>query len=59
MYGFCIIVKLLSTEFGVLVVPAFRDSIDVPLVVRRLHKSRKEVRLEKNTNEYLNDEVHV
>ena len=25
-------------------VPAFRDVIDVPLVVRRLHKSRKEVR---------------
>jgi len=24
-------------------VPAFRDVIDVPLVVRRLHKSRKEV----------------
>lgn len=23
--------------------PAFRDVIDVPLVVRRLHKSRKEV----------------
>ncbi|KAM6550206.1 hypothetical protein CsatB_000014 [Cannabis sativa] len=26
--------------------PAFRDVIDVPLVVRRLHKSRKEVRKE-------------
>lgn len=26
-----------------LAVPAFRDVIDVPLVVRRLHKSRKEV----------------
>ncbi|KAL2548136.1 L-arabinokinase [Forsythia ovata] len=26
--------------------PAFRDTIDVPLVVRRLHKSRKEVRRE-------------
>ncbi|XP_022881415.1 L-arabinokinase-like isoform X2 [Olea europaea var. sylvestris] len=26
--------------------PAFRDSIDVPLVVRRLHKSREEVRKE-------------
>ncbi|XP_070038546.1 L-arabinokinase-like isoform X2 [Nicotiana tomentosiformis] len=26
--------------------PAFRDIIDVPLVVRRLHKSRKEVRKE-------------
>ncbi|KAK4782774.1 hypothetical protein SAY86_007148 [Trapa natans] len=26
--------------------PAFRDAIDVPLVVRRLHKSRKEVREE-------------
>jgi hypothetical protein len=24
-------------------VPAFRDVIDVPLVVRRLHKSRPEV----------------
>ncbi|GJV41665.1 hypothetical protein Tco_1420105 [Tanacetum coccineum] len=24
-------------------VPAFRDVIDVPLVVRRLHKSRKEI----------------
>jgi L-arabinokinase len=27
-------------------VPAFRDVIDVPLVVRRLHKSRSEVRKE-------------
>jgi len=26
-------------------VPAFRDIIDVPLVVRRLHKSAKEVYL--------------
>ncbi|GAB2286398.1 D-arabinose 1-dehydrogenase (NAD(P)(+)) [Dionaea muscipula] len=26
--------------------PAFRDVIDVPLVVRRLHRSRKEVRIE-------------
>ncbi|PKU60528.1 L-arabinokinase [Dendrobium catenatum] len=26
--------------------PAFRDVIDVPLVVRRLHKSRSEVRKE-------------
>lgn len=24
-------------------VPAFRDVVDVPLVVRRLHKQRKEV----------------
>lgn len=28
---------------SVTTVPAFRDAIDVPLVVRRLHKSREEV----------------
>ncbi|XP_047325934.1 L-arabinokinase [Impatiens glandulifera] len=31
--------------------PAFRDAIDVPLVVRRLHKSRKEVRAELGISE--------
>lgn len=31
--------------------PAFRDVIDVPLVVRRLHKSRKEVRSEMRISE--------
>ncbi|KAF5754009.1 putative L-arabinokinase [Helianthus annuus] len=31
--------------------PAFRDVIDVPLVVRRLHKSRKEVRSEMGISE--------
>ncbi|XP_010548967.1 PREDICTED: L-arabinokinase-like [Tarenaya hassleriana] len=31
--------------------PAFRDVIDVPLVVRRLHKSRKEVRKELGISE--------
>lgn len=31
--------------------PAFRDVIDVPLVVRRLHKSRKEVRKELGVEE--------
>ncbi|KAJ0446295.1 putative L-arabinokinase [Helianthus annuus] len=31
--------------------PAFRDVIDVPLVVRRLHKSRKEVRNEMGISE--------
>ncbi|GJY06446.1 hypothetical protein Tco_0373500 [Tanacetum coccineum] len=31
--------------------PAFRDVIDVPLVVRRLHKSRKEVRSEMGIGE--------
>ncbi|XP_010524568.1 PREDICTED: L-arabinokinase isoform X2 [Tarenaya hassleriana] len=31
--------------------PAFRDVIDVPLVVRRLHKSRKEVRKELGIDE--------
>ncbi|XP_062098515.1 L-arabinokinase-like isoform X2 [Humulus lupulus] len=31
--------------------PAFRDVIDVPLVVRRLHKSRKEVRKEQGIEE--------
>ncbi|KAL6501857.1 D-arabinose 1-dehydrogenase (NAD(P)(+)) [Orobanche gracilis] len=31
--------------------PAFRDAIDVPLVVRRLHKSREEVRKELGISE--------
>ncbi|KAJ4848445.1 D-arabinose 1-dehydrogenase (NAD(P)(+)), partial [Turnera subulata] len=31
--------------------PAFRDVIDVPLVVRRLHKSRKEIRKELGISE--------
>ncbi|PWA63909.1 arabinose kinase [Artemisia annua] len=31
--------------------PAFRDVIDVPLVVRRLHKSRKEIRSEMGISE--------
>lgn len=31
-------------------VPAFRDVIDIPLVVRRLHKSREEVGLSSTTN---------
>ncbi|KAH0902722.1 hypothetical protein HID58_042225, partial [Brassica napus] len=34
--------------------PAFRDVIDVPLVVRRLHKSRKEVRKELGIAEDVN-----
>lgn len=32
--------------FFIFVVPAFRDVIDIPLVVRRLHKSRNEVFLQ-------------
>ncbi|KAI8560968.1 hypothetical protein RHMOL_Rhmol04G0297800 [Rhododendron molle] len=35
-----------SSSNNSLAVPAFRDVMDVPLVVRRLHKSRKEVRKE-------------
>jgi hypothetical protein len=36
-------------------VPAFRNVIDVPLVVRRLHKSREEVcfRTQNNVNELI------
>ncbi|CAH2078916.1 unnamed protein product [Thlaspi arvense] len=34
--------------------PAFRDVVDVPLVVRRLHKSRKEVRKELGIAEDVN-----
>lgn len=34
-------------------VPAFRDVIDVPLVVRRLHRSRKEVLVSKSCREVL------
>lgn len=33
--------------------PAFRDVIDVPLVVRRLHRSRKEVLVSKSSCEVL------
>jgi len=40
----CSFMKKLSIMFSA--VPAFRDVIDVPLVVRRLHKSRSEVRKE-------------
>uniref|UniRef100_A0A0E0JVE1 GHMP kinase N-terminal domain-containing protein n=1 Tax=Oryza punctata TaxID=4537 RepID=A0A0E0JVE1_ORYPU len=35
-----------SSSLNCVAVPAFRDVIDVPLVVRRLHKSRSEVRKE-------------
>ncbi|GFP82172.1 l-arabinokinase [Phtheirospermum japonicum] len=35
-----------SQSLYYLAVPAFRDAVDVPLVVRRLHKSRAEVRKE-------------
>lgn len=38
-----------------LAVPAFRDVIDVPLVVRRLHRSRKEVLAHKTL---LNPSLH-
>jgi len=38
-----------------LAVPAFRDVIDVPLVVRRLHRSRKEVLAHKTL---LNSSLH-
>lgn len=34
---------VVNLMFSLFAVPAFRDVIDVPLVVRRLHKSRQEV----------------
>lgn len=37
-------------------VPAFRDVVDVPLVVRRLHKTRQEVL---NSTEFLHSIIFV
>ncbi|KAJ0911319.1 putative L-arabinokinase [Helianthus annuus] len=47
-YSHC---ELLIRLPGYSPMPAFRDVIDVPLVVRRLHKSRKEVRSEMGISE--------
>ncbi|XP_076891413.1 L-arabinokinase-like [Bidens hawaiensis] len=47
-YSHC---ELLIRLPGYCPMPAFKDVIDVPLVVRRLHKSRKEVRSEMGISE--------